>query len=66
MNINQDANALNINEKQLRFEQVAAIVEMSGLEVDASVKSLLQPYIDGKETLEQAVERLQNLLAEVQ
>lgn len=66
MNEKETDNQLNTNEKELRFEQVAVIAEMSGLEVDLSVKELLQPYIDGNESLEDAVERLQNLLAEAQ
>jgi len=66
MNENKSDNLLNVNDIELRFEQVAAIMKVNGIEVNERVRVFLQPYIDGNESFDQAVDRLQNLLAGVQ
>ena len=66
MNKIEPNNQLNTNHNLQLFEQVTAIMRMNGLTVDQKVQKLLQPYIDGSESSEQAIVRLEDMLAEVE
>jgi hypothetical protein len=56
---------MDIKENLQLFEQLSGAMEINGFEVNAEVLAYLQPYLDGQETYEEAVERLKTSLTEV-